>query len=350
MMFVLAAFVGRREGVIPNIMTIMFLAVLPTAIMSIFEYRAQMVTWVPYIPNCLWGDEELIVELLSVSARAGTDIYRVRGTTAVPLYYAEYLAMVFPVGLLLLTQAQGMLRKSAIIAALTLYAIAMFLTGARTAMAGLLVAVVAFIFLIAWRKRAENPNSILAVGTLIAYPALLVVVTTIVLTWPKAYVMILGGGQHQPSSDARATQWSMGIEILKKNPLGHGSGRSAEILGFTNLGEELTIDTYYLSVMLDYGVITLPIFVTMFALPIFFAIRINAIIHANPESVWVIPIGIGLLNLAIITSVMSSESNFSMAFIMLGFSVALIARTRIIPGKMSGDEPSAHDTPLVRAH
>lgn len=38
MMFTLAAFVGRRVGVIPNVMTIMFLAVLPTAIMSIFEY------------------------------------------------------------------------------------------------------------------------------------------------------------------------------------------------------------------------------------------------------------------------------------------------------------------------
>lgn len=309
-----------------------------------------MVTWVPYIPNWLWGDEELIVELLSVYARAGTDIYRVRGTTAVALYYAEYLAMIFPVGPLLLTQARGLFRKSAVVAALSLYAVAMFLTGARTAMAGLLVAVVAFIFLIAWRKRAENPNSIIATGTLIAYPALLVVVTTIVLTWRRAYVMILGGGQHQPSSDARAAQWNMGIEILKRNPFGHGFGRSAEVLGYTNLGGELTIDTYYLSVMLDYGVIALPIFVSMFALPVFFAIRINSKIYNDPESVWLIPIGIGLLNLAIITSVMSSESNFPMAFIMLGFSVALIARTRIIPSKMSGDEPSAHDNPLERAH
>lgn len=328
MMFVLAAFVGRQQGVISRTMTVMFVAVLPTAIMTIFEYRAQSVVWVPYVPNWLWGDEELIIELLSSSARAGTDVYRARGTTAVSLYYAQYLAIAFPAGLYILSKTDGLWRKSAVIAALMLYAVAMFLTGARTAMAGLLVALVSFIFLIALRNRTQNPNSLGATATIIAYPALLAVVTVLVLTWRRAYVMILGGGQHQASSDARETQWRIGLEILKRNPFGHGASRSGEVLGYTNAAGDLTIDTYFLSVMLDYGVVALPIFVTMFVLPIYFALEGNRRRYQDPELGWLIPIGIGLMNLAIIASVLSSESNFSVVFIMLGFSVALVARMR----------------------
>lgn len=339
MMFVLAAFVGRKKGVVSRAMTVMFVAVLPTAVMTIFEYRAQTVIWVPYIPNWLWGDEELIVELLTSSARAGTDIYRARGTTAVSLYYAEYLAMVFPAGLYLLSQAKGMFRKSMIVAALLLYSVAMYLTGARTAMAGLLVAVVSFILLIALRRRTENPNSLMATATIIAYPALLMVVTVIVLTWRRAYVMILGGGQHQPSSDAREAQWRMGLDILKRNPFGHGAGRSGEVLGYANLNGELTIDTYFLSVMLDYGVIALPIFVTMLVLPIYFVVEGTRRRYIDPEFGWLIPIGIGLMNLAIIASVMSSESNFPVAFTMLGFAVALIARMRAETGATASVRP-----------
>jgi hypothetical protein len=341
LMFVMAAFLGRRPGFVAKAMTIMFIAVLPTAIAAILEYRAQRVIWVPYIPSWLWGKDDLAIELISESTRAGVDGYRVRGTTTVPLYYAQYLAMTFPLGLFLLVQAKEWRRKLAVIAALMLYAVAMFLTGSRTAMAGLLVAVVAFVFLNAWWRKLENPNSLMASATIIAYPAVIAVVAAVVLLWRRAYVMIIGGGQHQASNDARAMQWQMGGDIFKSNPFGHGAGTSGDVLGYTNPAGQYTVDTYFLTVMLEYGILALPIFVAMFIIPVYFAWRGVKKPCRDPEIAWLVPISVGLLNFVVIASALSTESNFSMAFVMLGFSVALIGRARAESGSEPSHLPSA---------
>lgn len=328
LMFFIAAVVARKPGYVGKAMTLMFIAVLPTAIAAIFEYQAQRVLWVPYIPSWLWGKDDLAIELISKSTRAGVDGYRVRGTTTVPLYYAQYLAMTFPIGLFLFTRATQWRRKGAILAALMLYAVAMFLTGSRTAMAGLLVAVVTFVFLNAWWRRIETPNALMPSATIIAYPAILAVVAAVVLLWRRAYVMIIGGGQHQASNDARAIQWQMGGEIFKRNPFGHGAGMSGDVLGYTNPGGQYTVDSYFLTIMLDYGVLALPLFVAMFIIPIYFAFRGIKRPYRDPEIGWLVPIGISLMIFVIIASALSTESNFSMAFVMLGFAVALIGRAR----------------------
>ncbi|WP_416906857.1 MAG: O-antigen ligase family protein [Polymorphobacter sp.] len=328
MMFILGAMLARRSGFVRTALTWTFVAVLPTAILSIFEYRAQKVIWVEYLPYWLWGDPELVAELLQSSARAFTEEYRVRGTTLVALYYAEYLAMIFPVGLFLLWKARGIWRKSAMTAALMLLVIVMFLTGSRSAMGGLLVATVVFVFLAALSQRARNETSLVAMSTLVAYPAAVVVLGVLLFTWNRLRVMVLGGGQHANSDGARDTQWSMGFEELARNPFGHGTAQSSYVLGYTNPAGEGTIDTYFLSVMLDYGVLALPVFVSMFSVPIWLAWGISRRVWQDEELEWMIPIGIGLLNFVIIKSVLSSEFNMPFAFVLLGLAVALAARMR----------------------
>lgn len=344
LMFVLGAMLARRPGFASKALTWAFVAVLPTAIMGILEYRFQKVLWLEYLPTWLWGDVELVSELLSSSARAGTEQYRVRGTTLVALYYAEYLAMIFPVGLFLLWKAKGIFKKLLVMAALMLMAVVMFLTGSRTAMAGILVAIVAFIFFAAWLLRAKNQSSLGATATLVAYPAMVAVVGVLLLTWNRMRVMILGGGQHQSSDFARDVQWANGFDILLRNPLGHGTMQSAEVLGYTNPSGEVTIDTYFLSVMLDYGVIALPIFVAMFSIPVWLAWTVSRKKWQDEEIEWMIPIGISLLNFVIIKSVLSSESNMPVAFVLLGFAVALAGRMR---AEQAGNAPLPANRSLV---
>lgn len=326
--FVLAAFVGRRSGVVSRAATVMFMAVIPISIITVFEFRAEKVIWVEYLPKWLWGDEELVSMLLVIKARAGTEIYRVRGTALHPLFWAEFLAMVFPIGLYLLTQIKQFLRKLLVLLGMLACVVSMYLTDSRTAMAGLLLSMVLFAFVYALRRRAEHPESLFTTAILFAYPAAVAVMTALVLFWPRVRVMVLGGGQHQPSSDARDTQWQMGLDILQRNPFGHGAGNSGTVLGYVNLAGDGTIDTYWLGIMLDFGVLALPIFVAMFTIPLVLAVKGSFRIYGDNELGWLIPLSIGLFNFVIITSVNSGESNFGMAFIMLGFCAALIARMR----------------------
>lgn len=330
MFFVLATMVSRKPGFVAKALTFAFIATLPSGFASILEYRAEKVIWVEYLPSWLLGDEELVSQLLVSVARTGYEVYRARGTTLNPLYYAEYLALIFPIGLHLLWTCRSAVRQVAIVLAMMLLCVAMWLTGSRTAVAGIVLSIAIFVFLTALRKRTENPQSIAAAATLFAYPAMLVALVGVVLSWRRAYVAIIGGGQHEPSNLAREVQWKMGWEILKRNPIGHGTGQSGEVLGYTNPAGTMTIDSYYLVVLLDHGVLALPIFVAMFSIPIYYALRYALRRYSDPELAWLIPIGVGLANLMIIKTVNAGSWNMPVAFLMLGFAVGLIWRMQTV--------------------
>jgi hypothetical protein len=330
MLFVVGAVVARRDGMARRAVAVMVAATIPAALVSMVEFKFERVIWVEYLPTFLWGDEELVGRLMTSSARSTTsDLYRVRGTTFNNLYFGEYLSMILPLAVHLAFTAKKFLRRALLVLGILALVVAMYLTGARSAIIGILLTAGIYTLLTALRRRTDNPRSIGAMATLLAYPAMAAVGVAAILLWRRAYVLVLGGGQHSPSNEARQVQWSNGFEILKGNPFGHGAGRSAETLGYTNLGGEVTIDTYYLSLLLDYGMLALPIFIIIFATPLHLAwTSVRSKVDSDVEML--VPLGIGLFNFLIIKSVQSSESNMPVAFIMLGICMALAARMRSI--------------------
>ena len=325
MMFPLCALVARREGMVQRSATILVVCAILVACVGINEYRIEKVIWIDYLPNWLRADEEIIGQLMELNARAGTDVYRSRGPQFASLYFAENLSMVFPLVVHYAYRTPGFFRSMAMLMAVFAMMIAMYLTGARSGVIGIVLTLVVYIFFAALRKRQEAPVSIGATATLLAYPAIVAVVTAVVLFWKRARNAVLGGGQHQPSTLARERQWDNGWELIAQNPFGYGLDRSAEVLNFRNAAGKLTIDTYYLSVMLDFGIIALPIFVMLFSLPIWYAVL--CLRRARTEELQlIVPLALGLFNFIIIKSVLSSTSNFPLAFAMMGFMVALVAR------------------------
>ncbi|WP_439532514.1 O-antigen ligase family protein [Polymorphobacter sp.] len=325
LMFPLAALVGRREGMIKRACTILVVTSIFVACVGINEYRIQKVIWIDYLPQILRADEEIIDQLSQLNARAGTTDYRVRGPQFASLYFAECLSMVFPLVVHYTYRAKDIFNKLALLLGTAAMITTMYLTGARSGVIGILLTLMLYLLFAAVRRRAENPVSLGATAMLMAYPATVGIVALLVVFWRRAHVMVLGGGQHQNSSIARDGQWDRGWSILARNPFGHGVDRSAEVLGFRSPNGKITIDSYYLSVMLDYGIIALPIFLMMFSLPLWYGfISLKRV--RTPEMELIAPLSIGLFNFLIIKSVLSSTSNFPLAFIMLGFMVALIAR------------------------
>ncbi len=96
MIFLVSAVLASNTGFVSKLSRIFVATTMVLVLLGILEYKLQRVFWLDHLPFFLRVDEGLLEKVGDVQARAGTDVYRVRGTFIVSLYFAEYLALVFP--------------------------------------------------------------------------------------------------------------------------------------------------------------------------------------------------------------------------------------------------------------
>lgn len=328
MMFALSAWLATREGFAMRIGRVLAWSIIVVCLVALAEYRAGAPIWIGRLPAFLKIDSELLEQLGSLNARAGTDIYRVRGTFGGALYFAEYLALAFPFVVHFLFAANRFGAFVLMAAGTVLVATVMVLTNSRSAMLALLLTLLIYGFMFAWRLRQQRPESIGASAALFAYPVFALVLAMLVLFWRRLHVMVIGGGQHAASTDTRGIQWEMGLPKVATHPLGHGVGRSGLELSYYNPGSDNpTVDSYYLTLLLDYGPLGLLLFLALFGVVIWFGFR--AYNRARtPEMKLLAPLTVALINFIIIKSVASTEINFATVFIMTGCIFGLIYHQR----------------------
>jgi O-Antigen ligase len=323
MMFVLAAYLATLPGFLTRTTRAIVCAVLFVAVLGLIEAKLKRVIWIDHLPGFLKVDEGLLSTFADSQSRAYTDVYRVRGTMGVSLYYAEYLSMTFP---LVIHYMVGEKRGWATLL-LAMGAIAMmlnmYLTNARSGFIGLLLTLVAYSFFFIRRYYRRHRGSLLAAAGFFAFPAGLAGLVVLVLSWNRLRVLTLGGGQHQASSMAREAQWHLGLPKVANLPLGHGAGRAGEVLGYTNPGGYGSIDSYFLSLLLDYGPIGFLAFVFLFTTTAWYGydIYMNS---ENEEQDLAGPLAVGLINFVVIKLVLSSELNVPIAFLFTGAIVGLM--------------------------
>lgn len=325
MLFCVSALVATREMFVSRMAKILVVTTFIAAVLAIYEFSIERIIWLDYLPSFLKVDPEFLDKVGSSQARSATGIYRARGTLANSLYFAEYLALTFPLIIHFIARSTRFRDTALLVLGAFAVMVAMYLTNARSAMVGMLLTLVIYPGVAAWRRRKQHASSITAMTTLVAYPVGLVAVALIVVFWRRAHVAVLGGGQHAASSEARSVQWAMGWPKALTHPFGHGVSRSGEVLSFANPAGELTIDTYYLSVLLDYGILALPVFILLFALPAWYAFRTYTEAR-DDETMLVAPLAMGLINFIVIKAVLSSEGNMPVAFVFLGCIMGLILR------------------------
>lgn len=330
MVLFVTALLATRPGFVGKFVRTLLISTAIVIVYSIYEFRIQRVPWLDYLPSFLKIDPELLEILMGSQSRAGTDIYRVRGPFAASLFFSEFLTMAFPFFLYFTIKAKRVLPFLALAAGTFGCLMVMYLTNARSAILGALVAFVLYPLYYAIRRRSQHERSIVGASLLMAYPMMLAATAALVLFWPRAHVMVLGGGQHQSSSDARAEQWRMGIPKLMTHPFGYGVGRGNEALGFVNLAGKGTVDTYYLTVMMDSGIIALPLFLLTFLIPAWLAFKYYRD-SKTPEQEMLAPLSIGIINFVIVKSVLTSEANIPLAFAYVGCIIGLIWQRHRLP-------------------
>lgn len=330
-LFVLAVWLCVRPGVPGRIIRVLVWSGILVACVGIYEFHIGQVPWINSIPSWLKVDEALLGRVLGSQIRAGTDMYRARSTFNVSLTFAEYLAIIYPFIIHLTITSRGWIRKGLMIAGLLAVLAGMYLSGARSGMIGFFMSVLLYGGFAAFRYWRRERQSLVGVSTLAMMPIVAMIFLALAITWPRLHNMTFGGAQHNPSSEARTAQWEMGVPKILANPIGHGPGMGGEVLGYFNLGGVGTIDTYYLSLLLEYGVVGFLAFMLLFGAQLIWGLKMYLEALPGEESL-VGPATIGLLNFLVIKSVLSSEFNMPLAFVFLGLIFAVAVRQQARAG------------------
>lgn len=325
--FFVSVFVFRKPGRPMLLAYILWAIVLFVSLISLWEWRLQAVPWVGHIPSFLKIEDPAIQTILSSKARAASGLYRVQSKFTTPLGLAEFLSLATPFILhLVITTRNNMLRVLGIMS-LPLVFYIIVLTDSRLGVIGYLMTFMLYLLVwgaLRWRRRRD---SVFGPAIVISYPLIFVAFIISTFFVGRLRAMVWGSGAQQFSTDARQMQFEMGVPMVLKHPWGHGIGRSAETLNFRNQAGDLTIDTYFLAVGLEYGVIGFFAYYGMFLFAIWYGAK--ALLDArSKDTLILVPLCIALTNFFIIKSIFSQQENHPLAFAMLGAIVALVWRTK----------------------
>jgi len=199
------------------------------------------------------------------------------------------------------------------------------LTQARLGILGWILAHVAYGLIWTYRRwRSQRVDVVApALGLMVPVGAFLFFVA--MFTWPPIRNRTIGGGSTSLSDDGRRQQFEMLWPKLLANPFGYGSAQSGNILQFRHQGGLLSVDSFIITLLLDYGIIGF----FLFAGALFYCIwKLLQIAWHNfdGELSLALPLACTLLVVVQVRLVLSQMDNMPLIFLFLGMSAALIYR------------------------
>jgi hypothetical protein len=332
-MFFAGAYLFLKRGNVEKFAALLWAAALVLAVLGVWEQRLEHVPWAGHIPSFLKVDAEYMDKVLSGQHRLGSDKYRVQGTHSTSLGLAEFLAMTTPFLIHFVMERYPRQIRIAAAVSIPIVLYTIISTDARLGSVGFLISVLLYGLSWAYQHWRANKNSIVGPALLVSAPIAAAVGLAATFFIGRLHVMVWGGGQDTYSTQGRIDQMHQGIPKILKHPWGYGIGRGAETLDYHNLGGVLTIDTYFLLIALEYGVIGFLLYYGSILLSAGFAAKVSHFerIEAREDSM-LIPVGISLVVFFVIKSIFSQTENHYLQFILMGAACALIYRVRNKPG------------------
>jgi hypothetical protein len=340
--FFAAAFLFSKPGRATKWALCLWGIALFVGAIGIWEKHLGYVPWRNHIPSIFQIDDPSVLAFLAGSQRSYTGVHRVQAVFTTPLGLAEYMALTLPfVAHFLREEFEWKVRAAA---ALTipfiLYIIV--LTDSRLGIVGCLATLMAFTFIWAWRRRREDKKNPFWTAIVACYPLIFCAAVASTFFVGRIRARVWGTGSAQFSTQSRSEQYHLGIPKILSHPWGYGIGQSGFALGFVDSSGFGTIDTYYLAIGLEYGVIGFLAYYGM----ILFALYAAGKTALSPqplkgESALLIPISISLLNFIVIKSVFSQQDNHPLIFMVLGMLAALLWRLRNTAQSQAGRQPVA---------
>lgn len=321
--FFVACFVFQVPSRVRNWAILMCVLALFVSAIGFYEWRLQRVPWAGRIPSFLQIQDENVMRILAGAKRAATGLYRVQSTFTTSLGLAEYLALSIPFFIHFAVAGDRLYLRVAALISIPFIFMTIINTNARLGAVGFFLSFLLYLGIWAIRRWATVKNSVIGPALTLAFPAILTAFFIATLFVGRLHRMVWGGGEHQFSTEARLTQVDNGIPLIFQRPFGYGVGRGADVLGFTNGEGTLTIDSYYLSVGLEYGVPGFIAYFGMFIVAAYYGFR-SVLKSDSEERAYLMPFVISLVVFLVIKSIFSQESNHPLVFMMLGIICAIL--------------------------
>lgn len=327
--FVISCIIFRDTRYIERYWMLLCLLAVPVIVTTALESSQRHILWVNHIPSFLRVPDASIQNILAPSFRPGINVYRAKAMFRSPLALAEYLALLTPLFLHFGLYQKRLPTKAICFAMVPILFIAIRMTDARLGVAGMVVSLLLYGMLwsvIRWRS---HPRDLLAAATVYAYPAVCLAGIGAVFASNRLNAMVFGGGAQASSSAARNNQLQMALDKLFQAPWGHGTGQSGLAMGYGE-GSFISVDNYFITISLDYGVLGIIFWYGMFIIAIFESVRYClSRTHGNrPEARLLAPLAVSLTAFLIIKWVHGQDDNHAMLFMMLGMVSALIYNLR----------------------
>jgi hypothetical protein len=333
--FLVSLYIFRKEGRVERYLLLLLALAIPIMVIAVLEVREGKVLWSGHVPGFLRVEDPTAQLALSASIRGATGLYRAKGTFSTPLGLSEYLALMTPFALhWAVGRYNIVLRLAALALVPTLYFV-IRLTDARLGVIGYLVSCLIYLLLwslVRWRRRMSD---LLTAAIVYAYPSVFLATVAAVLFVHRIHLIVFGGGAQEASNEARSNQYRMALPALLRNPIGHGSGESGSAMGYS-AGQFVAIDSYYLSLALDYGFIGLILFVAMFTMVIGAAVTtvLRNVQSSDREAGLLLPLATCLSAFLVIRGVFQQPDILPMIYMMVGMVIALVARARAEEAKL----------------
>lgn len=326
--FFVAVWVFSRRGRIVWLGYMLWAVSIYVSLIGFQEWRHSQVPWAGKIPSFLVVEDEAVQRILTGAARASTGIYRVQSKFTTSGGLAEYLSFALPFILHIMVKTDRLWVRVASGATIPVVIWTLVKTDARLGMVGLFMSLL--FYALAWgimRWRSDK-TSLFGPALTIAYPAIFSAFITATFFVGRLRAMVWGNGAQSASTETRKEMYRQGIPMIMHNPVGHGFGTGARTLGFVNGNGVLTIDTYYLSIGLEFGVLGFILYYGMFLAAIWYGTK-TVWRAPRGDALYLVPVTIALAIFVIEKSVFSQQENHPLVFMLLGASVALMWRAKV---------------------
>lgn len=324
--FFLSAYVFLYPGRPGRTITLLLLAAGVLCLIGIQEWRISAVPWAGHIPGFLKIEDPLVEKVLSGSARAATGIHRVQASYTTSLGFAEFLALITPFGLHIAVRGRqlGTRLLAGLFMPLLLWII--ILTDSRLGVVGFFLSCLFYLLIHGITLWRSDRRSLMGPAIVLAYPLLFAGFLISTFFVQRLNRMVWGGGAASYSTQARIEQWDRGVQLLAANPMGYGIGRGGITLGYVNQAGQGTIDSYFLLILLEYGLAGFVVFFGMFAVALWKGGQTIFQRGLTGELSLLIPLMIAIADWIVIKSIFAQPDNHPLIFAMLGMTTALIFR------------------------
>jgi hypothetical protein len=316
---------GRAERYVGFLL----LLAVPVAASAAVEYQEQRVMWAAHVPSFLKVADASAQLALMSALRTSTGLFRAKSIFSTPLGLAEFMALMTPLAVHWAVGRHTVVQRLIGLAMLPTVYVVVRMTDSRLGILGYLVSILTYTVLWSLIRFRKRLNDLLAAIMVYSYPAAIMGVLVASLFVHKIHVLIFGGGAQEASNLHRQDQFRMAIPAFLVNPIGHGAGQSGRAMGYGE-GDFIAIDSYWISLSLDYGALGLVLYVGLFAVVIYAAVKL-LLQHpevARGETSLLIPLVSFLAAFLAIRGVFAQPDIHPLVFMVLGMTMCLVSRAK----------------------